>query len=437
MILKTTDILNGKIRLHSVQTDKFKATRFSVNFICERDEYYSPLARLMLQVMMRGSESYPTVIAINKALDERYGATVSVRSSVVGDKSVHKISCKMLKDKYAFADDDTDIFDGVMSVLSDILFHPLKDNRGLLCEAFVESEKKIAIDHLNAKKNDLKAYASEQCSKNMFKDSKYGVAIDGNVELIRSFTSEDLTENISRFFQECRIECFYIGDEDHSKVQRLIKKYFVLENPEKYDISYGEKPFERKGNDVKYIQEEEDVSQGRLVLGYRCGTVLSDSEYYSMLLFNEMFGGASVSKLFLNLRERKSLCYYCYSSLHSATGTVKVGCGIDPAKKDDAQNEIAFQLSAMQNGDFTDSEIETAKHTLIASFRQINDSPASIEAFLLRRIFAGVCEEPQICCEKIAAVSRDEVIAAANRMKLDTVYFLNGNGDGEEDAEDE
>lgn len=435
MILKTTDIQNGRLRLHLVHTDKFKATRFSVNFITESDRYYSTLEKLMLSVMLRGSEAYPTVIALNKALDERYGATVSVHSSIAGNKAVHRISCKMLKDKYAFSDDVTDIFDGVMAIISDILFHPLKDEKGLFCEAFVESEKKIAIDHINAKKNDLKAYASEQCSKNMLENSKYGVAIDGDVELVGSFTSENLTEHVKRFFSKCRIECFYVGDESHDNVRRLIEKYFVLESGDGNSLEYGEKPFERDGGDVKYIQEDEDVSQGKLVLGYRCDTVLSDRDYYAMLLFNEMFGGGSVSKLFLNLREKKSLCYYCYSSLHSATGTVKVGCGIDPEKKDDAQNEIARQLSAMQNGDFTDSEIDTAKHTLLASYKQINDSPAAIEAFLMRRILAGICEEPHVCCEKISAISRDEIIAAANKMELDTVYFLNGYGEDEEDAE--
>jgi predicted Zn-dependent peptidase len=151
-----------------------------------------------------------------------------------------------------------------------------------------------------------------------------------------------------------------------------------------------------------------------------------------MSLFNEMFGGGSVSKLFLNVREKKSLCYYCYSSLHSATGTIKVGCGIDHQKKDEAQSEIAAQLDAMKCGDFTNEEMETARKTLLSGIRQTNDSPASIEAFAFRRLLAGVSGNMDSCRDAIMNVTAEDVVRVADKVVLDTVYFLNGNGEEEE-----
>jgi predicted Zn-dependent peptidase len=139
----------------------------------------------------------------------------------------------------------------------------------------------------------------------------------------------------------------------------------------------------------------------------------------------------------MNVREKKSLCYYCYSSYHTSTGTIKVGCGIDPSKKDEAMEEITRQLEAMKRGEFSESEIETAKHTLCSNFKQINDGPASIEAFRIRRMLAGTDEEPEDCIEKIAAVTKEEIISAANKIVLDTVYFLNGSDTCEEDEYDE
>lgn len=433
MVYKTTEICNEKIRLHSVHTNKFKASRFSINFITNSDRVYSPLSKLMLSVMMRGSEKYPTVVAINKALDEQYGATVSVRSSIMGDKAIHRITCKLLNDKYVFEDDTYDILESVMSILSDILMHPLKDANGLLLSSYVESEKKIAIDHINAKINDPKSYASEQCSKHMFEGTDFGVSIDGDANMIGAFSAEQITENISAFFNECRIECYYIGDKSHENVELLIEKYLSFGNNKNDTVNYTERPYINQEISVKYINEDADISQGRLVLGYRCGTVLSNRDYYDMALFNELFGGSSVSKLFLNVREKKSLCYYCYSSLHSATGTIKVGCGIDPGKKDEALDEIAVQLNDMKNGNFTDDDITTAKHTLISGMKQIGDSPSSIEAFMLRRLLADAAESPQDCCERVLAVTREGIISAANKVELDTVYFLNGNDCCEED----
>lgn len=435
MEIEHSEIHNGKIRLHTLQTDRFKMSRFSMNFIIKSDKYLSPLYKLMLSVMMRGSEKYPTITDINKALDEHYGTSVSYRQTRVGDKAVFKLSCKLLNQKYVFSDDKTNILDGVIEILSDILMHPRKDGDGLLLSSYVESEKRIAIDAINARINDPKAYASEQCAKYMYEGSQYEVHGE-DAALISAFTPAELTEHILKFFDEAQVECYYIGNESHERIALLIERNFPFNVGKNTDRSYAESAFEGNRTETIFIEEEKDVSQGRLVLGYRCGTVLSDGDYYAMAMFNEMFGGGSVSKLFMNVREKKSLCYYCYSSLHSATGTIYVGCGIDPSKKDDAIREIGTQLDAMKRGDFTKEEIETARRTLISGIRQINDSPSSIEAFMFRRLLSGVSETPGESCERIISVTREDVIEAAQKVVLDTVYFLNGNDDGE-DGEDE
>ena len=432
MTQKTTELFNGKIRLHSVNTDRFKMSRFSINFVTKSDKCRTPLTRLMLSVMMRGSEKYPTVTAINKALDEQYGATVTLRNVTVGEKSINKISCKILKDSYALESDGSSILENVIAILSDILFNPLRDENGRFVSSYTESEKRIAIDAIRSKINDPKAYASEQCSKYMFEGSEYAVAGDGNEALVESFTSADVTENLDKFMHDCRVECYYIGSEVHEYVESLISKYFSFENDGLCDVSYTEHAYLTERKEAKYIEETNDVSQGRLVLGYRCGTVLSDRNYYAMAMFNEIFGGGSVAKLFMNVREKKSLCYYCYSSLHSATGTIKVGCGIDPEKKDEVLEEIAAQLDAMKRGDFTETEMETARKTLISGFRQISDSPAAIEAFEFRRLLAGVSESVESCRDEIMKVTAKDVIEAAQKVVLDTVYFLNGNGEEED-----
>ena len=431
MEIRHSDIYGGKLRLHTFTTDRFKMSRFSINFVVNSDARRSPLYKLMLAVMMRGSEKYPTIAEINRALDERYDTTVAYTNTRMGDKSVYKISCKLLKNQYVFAGDQTKILDEVLEIVSDILFHPVTDENGLLRSSLVESEKKIEIDNINARINDPKSYASEQCSRNMFKGSKFEV-YGGNIGLVESFTAKDLTEHIRKFFEECRIECFYVGDEPHERILSLVEQNFPFKGGFDDNIKYLESSFKSE-REEQYIEDENDVSQARLVLGYRCDTVLSDKDYYAMALFNEIFGGGSVSKLFMNVREKKSLCYYCYSSLHSATGTIKVGCGIDPSKKDDALSEIAVQLNAMKSGDITDSEFETAKRTVIAGLRQINDSPSAIEAYSFRRILAGADEAPEDSRDKILAITKEEVIQAAQKVVLDTVYFMNGYEEEEYD----
>lgn len=432
MEIRHSEIYNGKLRLHTLTTDRFKMSRFSINFIVNSDAHYSPLYKLMLAVMMRGSEKYPTITDINRALDERYDTTVAYTNARVGDKSIYKISCKLLKNKYVFEGDNTRILDEVLEIVSDILLHPVKDGNGLLRSALVESEKKIEIDNINARINDPKAYASEQCSRHMLRGTKFEV-FGGNAKIVESFTPRELTDSIEKFLKECRIECFYVGDESHERIISLVEQNFPFPCGFDSKINYAESPLECNRAEQN-IEEEHDVSQARLVLGYRCNTVLSDDDYYAMALFNEIFGGGSTSKLFMNVREKKSLCYYCYSSLHSATGTIKVGCGIDPSKKEDTLSEIATQLKAMKSGDISDTEMETAKRTMIAGLRQVNDSPSGIEAYTFRRILAGAEESVEDSRNKISVLTKADVIRAAQKVVLDTVYFMNGH---EEEAYDE
>jgi predicted Zn-dependent peptidase len=425
-------IKENKWRLHVINTDKFKMSRFSVNFILPKDMIRSPMTKLMLSVMMRGSENYPTITHINRKLDELYDTTVSLRNMSFGDKCIFQISCKVLDNKYRLAGDECDILAEVLAVLSDILYHPLKDGDGLLLSQYVESERKIMIDAINSRINDQRAYAARQCNKLMFEGTPYAISVGGELDTVSSFTPKQLTENIERFFDDARVECYYVGNESADHIHSLLVEHFDFPNSTEKIFTYGEKPFESNRSDIQMKNEDMDVSQGRLEIGYRCGTVLSDKEYAAMALFNEIWGGSSVSKLFMNVRERKSLCYYCYSSYHSATGTINVGCGIKPENYGVAMDEISRQLDEMKMGRFTDEEMLTSKRTVISGYKQITDSAAGMEGFYLRRTVADVEYSPKDCISFIEDVKREDIVEAANRVCMDTVYFINGIADEEE-----
>ncbi len=427
MLEKTIEISKEKLRFHIINTNKFKISRLSFNFILPADKINSPKTKLMLSVMMRGSRSYPTISALNKRLDELYCATVSSNATSIGANHIFKISCEMISNKYRFKEDKTDILQSVADFVLDILFNPLTDERGLLCDGYIESEKKIAIDAIRAKINDQKSYASEQCKKNMLLGDPSGISVSGSEEIINSFSAEDLTENIKYFLENSIIECYYIGDGDGEAIAERVGNAFGKHLGVKSSQVCRERAFRSTNEEKeKEICEKMQIMQGRLNIGCTCDTVMSDDDYYSICLFNEIFGGASVSKLFMNVREKKSLCYYCYSSYNSANGTLMIGCGIKPENKDEALKEIRKQLRDMQDGQFSDDDIASAKKTTISGLKQVSDSPSAIEAFKFRRFLAGVCEDSQECAEKIMNVTREQIISVAKKVKIDTIYFLSG-----------
>ncbi len=434
MIETTIERADAGLRFHTVKTDRFKMSRLSFNFILPADAERSPKTKLMLATMMRGCEKYPSVVAINKRLDELYGATVTWRASTVGARHVFRISCEVLGDRYRFEGDSESIVKSVAEVITEILFNPLKDENGLLSESNFESEKKLAIDAIKAKINDQKAYAADKCKTLMFKGDPAGISVEGTAEQLEKTTLSDISENIEYFLKNSVVECYYIGSDDVSDVVELVSEKFAALGRGRLAVSGCEIPFSREdGADIRYFDETVNASQCRLNIGLTGGAVLNGEKYYATAVFNEIFGGSSVAKLFMNVREKHSLCYYCYSSYGSATGTFMIGCGIKSENREKAYAEIEKQLSEMQSGNFSDEEIETAKRTIVSGLSQVFDNPSAIEAFNFRRFLADVDETPEDVSGKIRAVTRDDIVSVAKNIKIDTVYFLEGTGEEEDD----
>lgn len=425
----------GRLRFHAVKTDKFKMSRLSFNFILPADVTRSPITRLMLATMMRGCRKYPTVIDINKRLDSLYGATVSWRPVGVGERHVFKISCEMLSNKYRLMGDSESIVDEVCRVVLEILMNPLLDENGLLPLSHFESEKRLMIDAIKAKINDQKAYAAEQCVRRMMEGSRLAISSLGTVEQVEGITLKDVSDNIAYFLKNSVVECYYYGQDDVDGVAEMVNSAFAACGRDEGGVLGEEYSFDRADRDVRAFEDTLDVGQSRLCIGCIGNVIMSDSDYYAMCLFNEIFGGSSVGKLFINVREKESLCYYCYSSYHSANGTIMIGCGIKAENKDKAYAEIIRQLNEMKAGNFTDGDISTAKRTIISGLRQISDSPSAMEAFGFRRYLAGISESVEECIKKVEAVSREEIVKVAKGVRPDTVYFLRGNGNGEDDNE--
>ncbi|MFQ9472743.1 MAG: insulinase family protein [Oscillospiraceae bacterium] len=91
--------------------------------------------------------------------------------------------------------------------------------------------------------------------------------------------------------------------------------------------------------------------RGKLALGFRTGGLTCwEEEYPALVMCNAIFGGTPLSKLFLNVREKLSLCYYASSMLEKMKGLVLVSSGIEFDKYQQARDEILAQLGGHPPG---------------------------------------------------------------------------------------
>ena len=187
----------------------------------------------------------------------------------------------------------------------------------------------------------------------------------------------------------------------------------------------------RTASGVKEVREECVGKQGNLVMGFRTGTVLSDGDYPKMALMSEIYGGSPSSKLFMNVREKMSLCYYCVSVPEAIKGIMLVRAGIENKNFETAKNAILEQLEFMKSGKFTEEELYNAKLSLINAYREISDNPQSLQNWYMGRMLSDISQSPEEAIEVVKNITKDEIVATAKKVTLDTVYFLEGVMKGE------
>ena len=185
------------------------------------------------------------------------------------------------------------------------------------------------------------------------------------------------------------------------------------------------------------VTEPMDVSQGKLVIGFRLGECMDDPDPAALTVFNGVFGSGSTSKLFANVREKLQLCYYAGSMLEMHKGLLLVASGIDFDKKELVQEEIFRQLDAVRRGEISDEELQAARAGAASELRMSEDSQGELEGFWLSQIISGLDYGPAELAELCEEVTKEDVMAVAQSVDCDLIYFLTGNGEDEEDEEGE
>ena len=93
----------------------------------------------------------------------------------------------------------------------------------------------------------------------------------------------------------------------------------------------------------------------------RSGINALDPDYTAMVLANCILGGSPFSKLFMNVREKQSLCYYCAARHDTPKNVMFVQSGVETKDLDRTEEAILKELNDMKKGNITDDEILFAK----------------------------------------------------------------------------
>ena len=169
-----------------------------------------------------------------------------------------------------------------------------------------------------------------------------------------------------------------------------------------------------------------DIVQGKLVMVFRMGAPKTEKEKNAARVLSALYGGTAFSKLFMNVREKMSLCYYADSHFERGSGIMIVDCGIEFENREKAQAEIINQLELVAKGDFTDDELSDTKGAILNSLGSVGDTLYSVEGWYMSGIVEENITTPEEDKKAIDEVTGEEVMKAAEKAKLAAVFFLKG-----------
>ncbi|MBE6623858.1 MAG: insulinase family protein [Ruminococcaceae bacterium] len=414
--------LSDGIYLNIIESDKFKTDYFDINIILPLREETASYAALLPMVIKRGCEKYPTMAEITKRLDYLYSTGFSTRVMKRGEMQIVGFGVDFLREILLPAGET--LFDDVFDTVKNIVFKPLV-NGGAFKDEYVQTEKKNLIDAINALINNKNAYAMKKCHQAMCKGENFAVSENGSIENVEKICGKDLYEFYKNLMSSARMEFFYTGKCDEKKLIESVKK-LICDIERNYTLKASTQQFVRKRNDVEEIVEEMEVAQGKLIMAFSSGTTISDEDYTSYLVFNNLFGGSPTSKLFENVREKMSLCYYCRSLPESHKGILTVASGIEVENYEKAKNEIVLQLENVKRGIISDEELVNAKKALTNSYRELFDDAPNLSFWYLSRLIGGSEKTVEDVIDEIAKVTKEQIAKCAIGTELDTVFFLKG-----------
>lgn len=423
-----TILLANDIRLHYFEEKRFKSEYFSANLICP-PSIAAPAHSVLLSSMMGQSNSdFKDSASFSKALEEAYNTSFSCRMFRIGETRIHPFAVSWLSGRF--------IKDGFLSeefafdFLSKTLFKPHLVN-GVFPQKELDKQIKNRIDDLNSEKNNKQRYALKQCVRALCKGEPFAIPLGSTVEDLSAVTPASLYDYYKALLEKAPVEFYYFGRMDKEELAHRILKQFSPLFCKKDPIT--REAISLPKDSPLRITEEALASQSTLCLGFKTSVTLDHPLHPAQVVFKEILSDSPVSLLFTNVREKESLCYYCSALSETGKGLFVISCGVDKKNAQKAENAIFEQIEAIQKGLFSDDLIELAKKALISSYKDLYDSPAYLEAWYLRRILFGMWDAPLDMAEKIEKVTKDEIVACARMLTLDTVYFLEGQKGGEND----
>lgn len=419
MQYKKTEV--GPYNLHMIKTKRFKTVNMQIILSDEVKKEDITKRNFLSDILTYSSKKYKTKRDISIESQNLYAASIYSTSYRLGNYYNTDINLYFLNEKYS----EENMTEKSLDFLSEIIFNPNVENNKFDSASFnvIKNNMHIQIESV---KEDTRKYSMIRMLENMSKDAPYSYHGFGYLEDLDKITEENLYEYYKELLRKCSIDIFVIGDIDFTKMEKLIKEKFKFNvfkkkrnSPILYHNSIRTRP--------KTIIEKDSINQSKLAIGCKMKDLTDFEKNYVLTLYNIILGGGSESLLFQNVREKNSLCYYVSSASNKVDNLLIISSGISKENFKKVLSLIKKEMKNIGSGNFPDEMIEKAKIRYNSIIDEIYDYPNQIiSAYYASEVLK--VDFPEVRKKKIMEVTKEDIVSLSKKIKMDTIYLLEGNG---------
>ncbi|MDK2798862.1 MAG: hypothetical protein PWP27_576 [Clostridiales bacterium] len=411
--------LKEGLNLYYIPTEKFKTSTMSICIHRQLSEEDATKNALLPYVLRRGCEKFPNAQAIAQYLESLYGAVFDCGINKKGEDQIIYFTFEVVNDEYI--PEDRGLLQKIIEFSKCIIFNPVTENQCFKKE-YVEQEKNKLKDLIEGLINNKVTYATERCFQEMCKGEKFGTYELGSAKDLEAIDEKNLYEHYKSIIKSSPIDIFITGTADAGQVTELVKNLYDIEFNR--EVIYPTTEIIAQVKKQKNIVEELDVAQGKLSLGFRTKISPREKDYYSLIVYNGILGGGPHSKLFNNVREKLSLAYYVFSRLEKFKGLMLISSGIEVQNYKKTLDEILLQMEEIKKGNISDYEYQSTINSSITSVNSLKDNSFYMIDYYLGQLVGGTDDSFEDLIVKISSVQKEDVISVAQKIELDTIYFL-------------
>jgi len=302
------------------------------------DKKYQGISHFIEHMLFKGTKKRKNTLEISRVI-EGIGGEINASTS----KETTHLYAKIPKERFKIAFD----------VLADIILN------SLIREEDFYKEKSVIIEEIRKYQDMPEELVEILLNKIMWKEQPLGRSILGNEKSVNNLRREDLLRYINDFYRPDNLVISVAGNIKTEEVVLQTKKYLkkIKEGKNKKSLSVYEKQ-----KDFQVGIKFKKTNQTHLCFGFPAISRLHPDKY-SLDLLDIILGSGLSSRLFQEIRVKRSLAYDIHSFVQyfNDAGSFNIYAGIDSNKLTETLKIILQELKKIKNDNLREDELGKAK----------------------------------------------------------------------------